>query len=305
MINYNINKILVAIDFSPASLNALDTAVAMANRHAAAILLVNVVEIAGLAGFTGDNQVSTEEMKAMTQHSEEHLRKLQHSIKARYIMPCEIIAVAGGVSSSIIQICRDQNADIVVIGAHGSSGYRDSVIGSNAFNVIKNAVCPVLTIPEKKKYESFKKILFPVRPVPHALQKYDFVQKMVSKDDATLKVLGLARDGAEDIDLVKTLTARLKEKLEEDHVEAATYYKVGENMEEEVVKIASLMGADLIVLTAENDSLYDQLIVGTYTRHVINHAHLPVLCIKPMEESVEEEELHYDGGAGLQQMSVL
>ncbi|MEO6548439.1 MAG: universal stress protein [Ferruginibacter sp.] len=297
MINYHINKILVAVDFTAASLNALDTAIAMANRHSASLLLVNVVETSGLSWLTAEPETCL--TGTAMQYSVDQLQALQHSIKDKYITPCDVISVSGAVSMQIAQISREQNVDIIVLGTHGLSGYKEHVIGSNAFNIIKNAGCPVLTIPENRKYESFKNILFPVRPVAHALQKYDFIQQMVKKDEATLKVLGLSTNGDDDIVLVKSLTAQLKEKIKVDHVYASTYCKVGENMEEEVLKIASLMNADLIVLTAGIDSLYNKRMVGHYTKHVINHAHLPVLCIRPVEENIPEE-LEYESVADWQ-----
>lgn len=291
MIEYNINKILVPVDFSPASLNALDTAIAMAKWHDADILLLNVVETSGLSGINGDGYNSEETVIAMTHHSEQELQSLQHSIIERFLVPCEVIATTGIVSSSIIKISAGHQADMIVMGTHGSSGFRESFIGLNAFNVVKSAVCPVLTIPSQKKWESFKKILFPVRPILSALEKYDFIRKIIRKNDATLKILGLATDHEKDIDLVKGMAGQLNERLRVDEVEASTYFKVGKNMAEEVIKIATLMETDLIVITAAIDSLFKQFFVGPYIQHILNQAHFPVLSIKPSHANGHGEEV--------------
>ncbi|MBC7889033.1 MAG: universal stress protein [Ferruginibacter sp.] len=281
MIEYNIKKILVPVDFSPASMNALDTAIAMAKQQDAAILLMNVVEPGGLSGIQGEYSNNEESVLAMTHHSEQELQVLQHSIIEKYMIPCEVIAATGIVSSSIIKISAGRKADLIVMGAHGSSGFKESTIGINAFNVVKTADCPVLTIPSQKKWGTFKKILFPVRPVLAALEKYDFIRKIIRKNDGTLKILGLATDDEQDINLVKDMALQLNEKLRADEIAASTYFKVGKNMAEEVIKIAALIETDLIVITAGIDSLLKQVFVGPYTRQILNQAHFPVLSIKP------------------------
>jgi nucleotide-binding universal stress UspA family protein len=290
MIESKINSILVPVDFSPASINALDTAIAMAKQHDARILLLNVVETSGLSGVQVDGCNADEAMIAMAHHSRQELITLQHSIIERFLVTCEIISATGIVSSTIIKTSASHRVDLIVMGTHGSSGFRGSFIGLNAFNVVKGAGCPVLTIPPGKKWESFKKILFPVRPIPAALEKYDFVRKIIAKNDAELKVLGLATDCERDVDLLKELAAQLNEKLKQDEVASTSYFKVGKNMAEEVLKIAALMEADLIVITATTDSTGSQLFVGPYTRQVINSSPYPVLSIKPIGENVHAAE---------------
>ncbi|MEP7142965.1 MAG: universal stress protein [Ferruginibacter sp.] len=292
MIEFSIKRILVPVDFSAASINALDTAIAMAKQQEAGILLLNVVETSGLSDNSGHNAEET--ALAMTHHSEQELLSLQHSITERFLMPCEVISASGMVSSTIIKISVSHKADIIIMGTHGSSGFRETLIGLNAFNVVKNAACPVLTVPPEKKWESFKKILFPVRPTPSALEKYDLVRKIIRRGDATIKILGLATDYEKDVDLLKELAGQLNEKAKDDAVEASTYFKVGKNMAEEVLKIAVLMEADLVVITNSIDSLPSssgQFFVGPYTRYIINHSLFPVLSVKPSgtNEQVEEE----------------
>jgi len=301
MIEFNINRILVPVDFSPASLNALDTAVVIAKRHDAAILLLNVVETGGLSAIQADN--SEEAGIAMIHQSKQELLALQHSIIERFLVSCEVIVTTGIISAAIVKICASHQADMIVMGTHGSLGYRESFIGLNAFNVVKRADCPVLTIPPQKKWNSFKKILFPVRPIPSALEKYDFVRKIIRKNDATLKVLGLAEDYDKDVDFLKELASQLNERLRDDEVESSTYFKVGKNMAEEVLKIAALMEADLIVITATIDSSIEEVFVSPYTQHVINHSHFPVLSVKPSCTNVHaEQKRQYNQGSFTQEV---
>lgn len=294
MVEFNFNRILVPVDFSPASVNALDTAIAMAKRHDAAILLLHVIETSALLGFPGDGSVYGETVQALTEKSEQELQCLQHSIKERSMVPCEAITMTGVVCSSIIKICACHQADLIVMGTHGVSGFKELIMGSNAFSVIKNSNFPVLTIPPEKKWESFRRILFPVRPIPYALEKYDFVRKIIRKNKATIKILGLATDFEQEVDLLRDLAWQLNEKLREDEVPASTYFKVGNDMAEEVLKIATVMAADLIVITANIDLLLNQLFVGPYAHQIINHARFPVLSLKPSRANDHAKEVVQD-----------
>ncbi|MBC7689382.1 MAG: universal stress protein [Aquabacterium sp.] len=274
----NIKKILVPVDFSPASVNALDSAIAMAKRLEAELLLVNVVEKIGLSGSA---QSSGQEL-IMMHHAEQELQAMQHAIIEHSLVYCEAIVTTGIVSATITKLATIHNADLIIMGTHGSSGFKKSLIGLNAFNVVKNANCPVLTIPPQKKWDSFKKILFPVRPISAALEKYEFIRKLIGRYSSILKVLGLASNEGREVHLLKELSAKLNEKLRIDNVPSSTYFKVGEDMADEVLKIAQVMDTDLIVITASMDTLVKQNIVSPYTHHIINHASYPVLSIKPL-----------------------
>ena len=111
-----------------------------------------------------------------------------------------------------------------------------------------------------------------------------------------LKVLGLSSGDEKEMSLLKDLAAQLNEKLKADEVVAATYFKVGDNMADEVIKIATLMDTDLIVITANMDQSAQQAAVSPYTRHIINHAHYPVLSIKPLTANAVADGITDDNG---------
>jgi len=220
----SIQRILVPVDFSPASINALDTAIAISKQHEADILLLNVVETCGLT--SGNDYAAGKAALELIHRSEQELFSLKHSITERFLMPCEVISTHGFVSPTIIKISASYNADLIVMGTNGTSGIKKKSIGLNAFNVVKNADCPVLMVPPERKWESFKKVLFPLRAIPSALEKYEFLRKVVSTGDMKLKILGLAEDYEKDFDVLKNMACRLNERLLQDDVEASTYFKV-------------------------------------------------------------------------------
>ncbi len=68
------------------------------------------------------------------------------------------------------------------MGAYGASGHRDFFIGSNAYYTIKHACCPVLIVPEGKRWQDFNRVLFPLRPTLGAFKKYQYISDLGYKD---------------------------------------------------------------------------------------------------------------------------
>ena len=168
MNTYSIKKILAPIDLSHTSLNALDTAVSIARNHNAALTSLNVSE--AFVSLPTENILNT----GFSRNSDV-LNALAGAILHKSDVSAEIIQRDGQVVESVIAASVKGAFDLIVVGTHGASGYRNGFVGSNAYGIIKYAFCPVLIIPPQEKYTAFKKVLFPIRPVAGALIRYDVV----------------------------------------------------------------------------------------------------------------------------------
>ena len=62
MINTKIKNILVPLDFSEASLNALETAIAIAKQQNSNIMLLNVADSSFIFGFKGVYYISEKQL---------------------------------------------------------------------------------------------------------------------------------------------------------------------------------------------------------------------------------------------------
>ena len=67
--------------------------------------------------------------------------KVPESIKSRSIMG------KGNPAEEIVRSAKEEKVDLIVIGAHGFTGWRHLVLGSVAEKVVRLASCPVITIP--------------------------------------------------------------------------------------------------------------------------------------------------------------
>lgn len=183
---FTIKKVIVPIDLSHTSLNTLDTAVTIAREHDASLLLLNIIE-PDFAGLTDEYDF----YRCHLSNSSDVLTALAGSIQYASRLKPKIIQVEGNVAETIIKRSLLHQSDLIVMGTHGASGFRDGFIGSNTYSVLKHSVCPVLTVPPLGKYSSFRKTLFPARPVSGALMRYD-VTRHFFYSQSVIDVLGLS-----------------------------------------------------------------------------------------------------------------
>ena len=134
-----IRRILVPVDFSAASLQALDYAVELAQPLRAALTVLFVVEPLYSAGDFG---VLLEEQQRLG-HAE--LARLQARLKQRRV-PCRTVMGRGTPYQVITDEAHRGRADLIVMATHGRTGLSHLVMGSVAAKVVRTARCPVLTL---------------------------------------------------------------------------------------------------------------------------------------------------------------
>lgn len=282
MSNNKIKNILVPLDFSETSLNALQTAIAIAKQQKAAILLLNVVDTSFMFGFAGVNYIAEKTIDNIVKVSARMLNPLVGTIKEKHHLDCTLVIKVGLVPLSIVNSASENKASLIIMGTHGVSGFREFFIGSTAQKVVKIASCPVLTIPPNKKWLEFKTILFPIRPLAGAVEKYDFLRRIIGHTDATIKILVLGTTYNDpEKRLLQKFVKELKAKLIQDDIKISGNIKAGKYVPEAVLRMAKSAEADMIVITVNNDPAFKQFFIGAFEQHIINHAAVPVLSLRP------------------------
>ncbi len=282
MVEYQIKNILVATDFTQLSENALQTAVAIAERHSAELTLLNSIEYANfmlpVEGTMATDQMITE----LSALNEDNLKAMAAEISQKKKLKITTHLAIGNPADEICRAAMKLKSDLIVMGTHGASGIREFFLGSNAFNVVRKTPCPVLTIPGGAARPYFKTILFPIREIEGVLDKYGFIRKIIRKNNSTLRIIGLTNDGPErNIKYLADSVSKLQLLLQEDDVISTNGYFIGDNIAGEVLKEAEKVNADLIVITAELDFKIREFFVGPFAQQIVNHSTRPVLTIRP------------------------
>jgi nucleotide-binding universal stress UspA family protein len=207
---------------------------------------------------------------------------LAKKIRTHHDLVINHIVQSGNPADEICRWALHKNSNLIVMGTHGASGLREFFLGSNAYRVVKNSPCPVMTMPGDNKWIDFKKILFPVRMVPNALDKYDVIRPIIQKNGSSMTIAGIVKkDDSTGFIEMKALVETVQSKMTEDDVICQSEVHYCENVAKQVLTISETEKPDLIVITATLDSSLKDFFLGPYTQDIVNHAHYPVLSIRP------------------------
>lgn len=136
------NTILAAVDLSKDSFKVLDKAIAAANENSN-IHLVHVVEPVA-AGYSMDiYAVNINELQQEAITTSE--KKLTAIAKDLNIDNAQMHTLLGAPGPEIRNLAAEINADAIVIGSHGHSGWK-ILLGSTAIKLLHGASCDVLTV---------------------------------------------------------------------------------------------------------------------------------------------------------------
>jgi nucleotide-binding universal stress UspA family protein len=292
MRQHEIKQILVPVDFSEISANSLETAVAMSKRHLTTLTLIHIVENMFPLLSADPGGAPKMILPDLVKAANERLNELAKALRTQHDIVVKQVVQTGNPADEICRWAHLKATDLIVMGTHGASGLREFFMGSNAYRVVKNSPCPVMTIPGTNTWIDFKKILFPIRMVPNALDKYHVVRPIIRRNGSSLLIAGIVKKSEpESVIKMREFVDSVKVKIEEDEVICRSEIRPAEDVAKEVLKISELEKPDLIVITATLDSSLKDFFLGPYTQDIVNHARFPVLSIRAQvaEESTEDE----------------
>ncbi len=150
-----LKKILVPVDFTKYSDEALSYAGMMAKTLNGNILLLHVIE-----QFTysiSDTIQVLDHYTTLKQIAEQMLEDKKKVMKKKGLK-VDYVVIKGNPALGIAQIAQKKGIHLIVMGSHGRTGLQNMVLGSVAEKVVRLAKCPVLTIKggEKNRKGVFK-----------------------------------------------------------------------------------------------------------------------------------------------------
>jgi nucleotide-binding universal stress UspA family protein len=134
-------KILVPVDGSAYSLKAVETACDLAKAQAPATIVLTAVAIQ--IPELEEGVYIAEKMKAQ---AEAALAKAKEVAQGKGVTPEVILATGASPADEIVQVAKNQQADLIVIGSRGLAGKTRSFLGSTASQVVTYSPCSILVV---------------------------------------------------------------------------------------------------------------------------------------------------------------
>jgi nucleotide-binding universal stress UspA family protein len=142
----NIRRILVPIDFSEHSKNALKYAIPFAEKFKASIDLIYVVEPTIYPADFSFGQIGfpNVEEELRTRGSDELENLMKKEIAGKVVS--RKIVRTGKPFYEINQYALEEKMSLIIIATHGHTGMEHILFGSTAEKVVRKAPCPVLVV---------------------------------------------------------------------------------------------------------------------------------------------------------------
>ena len=139
-------RILVATDFSAASMPAFEQAVALAKESGAELLIANVHKEAGPLEAAYAPEPAYEQWREQARaRAHESLQSLLQRAR-REGLGAEGLILVGFPDKALVEAAEHHGADLIVLGTHGRLGAERFFLGSVAARVVSTAPCPVMTV---------------------------------------------------------------------------------------------------------------------------------------------------------------
>ncbi len=286
MEKFEIRKILIPYDFSETAALALEHGVFMAKLNRAEIILLHIIETVTFTSAIAHAFTSKNDFESKVEESAiEKLQEIAADIHHKSGIKVHVKAEVGRIYKKIVEVATEDNIDLVLMGTHGVSGFQEFFMGSNAFRVVSDAPCPVITVQTHAKKIGFKDIVLPIDDSFPSRQKVRFCVEIADKFNAVVHIVGLmtSKDDEDFERKFKIKIEQVEEYLDKHEVNHTTKLIHTTDLADATMKHSQELDADLIVIMTEQEPNISGLFLGTYAQQIVNHSKIPVLSVRPAE----------------------
>jgi nucleotide-binding universal stress UspA family protein len=139
-------KILVPVDFSAHSAEAVRYAADLSRRCEASVELLHVFQTMAYALPEGYVVPSGSQLQAILNEFESQLAADKRAAEEAGALNVATKLLQGGVATEILRCAKEHECDLLVMGTHGRTGMKHVLLGSVAEYLVRVAPCPVLTV---------------------------------------------------------------------------------------------------------------------------------------------------------------
>lgn len=265
-------KIIIPIDFSENSINALEFAIALAGKKDGEIFLVHVIE--SVFDFASQASVA---LVSMEKDAKFLMQKIVETHKESNLKFTQIIK-EGTASISVTRLARDLEATLIVMGTQGASGIKVALIGSTTINVIKESSVPVLVVPTESNASDIRKIALALEFATHEEKFIDWVVNMSLRWELGMEFVHVQSNSnfVEDPG-IKKLEHLVTTSFPGLPVKIHTFY--GNTPVEGLDQFLEENENVILVMCHQHKNLWEQVLSRSQTMQMVFHSKVPLLVM--------------------------
>jgi len=274
-------KIIVPVDFSKHSDYALEVAAGLARKNNAELLVLHMLELSNtlLTNTSSEQQAHTLFLLKIAE------AKFDEFLDKDYLKDINITPIVKHlkVFSEINDVAMEHDADLVVMGSHGTSGARDLFIGSNTEKVVRNADIPVFVVKNQISDLKLDEVVFASDFRDECIRPYLNAVRMFKSLDSNINLLyvNLPNENFRSTTEIDNRIADFLQKADGnlDRMKNV-HYHADYSVERGVINFSNKVGADIIAIPTHGRKGISHFFTGSVGEDVANHSALPVITFK-------------------------
>ncbi|MFW5973217.1 MAG: universal stress protein [Bacteroidota bacterium] len=311
-------RILFPTDFSEVAERAFVHASYLAGRFNAELHVLHVVVPQTLGGVTPMDYLPIGDVSKAEERPEHYGDRVS---KSRSFPVVHAQVEDQSPSTAVLHYAEEHDADLIVMGTHGRSGFDRLLLGSVAEDVVQMASCPVLTVHgggDGTEASAVNRILVPVDFSEHSKLNISYARELavmygsqidvlhVVEDYALAPIYGLepvAMNTPEVLDNVRNGLIEMVREVKGAEVPVEVHVETGHPVSE-IIAFAERSGAGLIVIATHGLTGLKRFFLGSVTERVVRGATCPVFTVKSFGKELIQgrpsvDTLRADKGADL------
>lgn len=276
-------KILVPIDFSEHSAYALETAAILAKKYNVGIVVMHMMGLSE-AVLTKDE---AQEMYEAVYYLKLAKKRFDAFLDRDYLkgIPVEMTVQNYKRFDEIDEVAKDFKADLIVMGSHGASGFKEIFVGSNTEKVVRTSEIPVLVVKDVTSKFKLDRVVFACD------FNLDFVEPF-KKAWSFFKELGslfqVVHVNIPDDRFMNTQEMKAKamkffihtgiRELELAHEEVIYYSDY--SLERGIFSFANDFNADIVAIPTHGRRGLAHFFSGNIGEAIVNHSDMPMMTFK-------------------------
>ncbi|OFX33084.1 MAG: hypothetical protein A2X08_11200 [Bacteroidetes bacterium GWA2_32_17] len=268
-------NILVPIDFSADSINALEHAIFFANSINADVSIIHVKKNKNFETPFYFKDFNLSVGKSLDNFMGILVNKFKDKLKNKL----EYKIRQGNVYKEITNQAKYDDAYLIIMGTHGVSGFEELWIGSNAYRVVSNAPCPIITIRNGFLHKKLSNVVMPIDLTKESRKKVPFVTELARLFKFTVHIVGVSEVKSYDVSKLNSYCSQVEEYFKNKDVKYIKKIIVGSNKTDILIEYANKVNAELIAIMTEQPS-NTAFWLGPNAQQMVNHSPIPVLSIR-------------------------
>lgn len=274
-----IKNILVPIDFSECSKNALKIAISLAKAFDAKIHMVNAVHVHHPhPDFMGGSLIDSIMIDYENQ-VKESFEELESEIIELKDVPHEADRFISYLTDAIHAESEQKDIDLIVMGTRSDHDKIEHLIGTRSTDIIEASKVPVIVIPDNVKAFHPKKIGFAsdLSEVKN-YAKLKLVSTLAGHFGASILVFSIV----EDPDKLSTVEQKRLKEITSQFTEHDCSARVvqSKSVREGIVEFAKSHELDMLSMIPRNRSFFDKIFKSSVTKNIAVDIDIPLLSFR-------------------------